>query len=219
RVGLEELVVAAHDASMRVVVASDDPEVLRSVPADDTLGGGDALWRGVRELEREGRVGCGVARGDSHAFDVADLAVALVPPGSQVPWSAHVLCRDDLTDVRLLIESSRAAHEVSRQSVNVALGAASLGAIASVGGILPMTTARVLTVVNVASLVSMANGFRHSADFSRRPLPPARDPTPWHALDPLGVMRRLGTRPEGLAKADALARLRTVSKRRGVVSE
>ncbi len=219
RVGLEELVEAAHDASMRVVVASDDPEVLQSVPADDTLGGGDALWRGVRQLQREGRVVCVVAQGDSRALDVADLAVALVPPGSQVPWSAHILCRDDLTDVRLLIESSRTAHEVSRQSVNVALGAASLGALASVGGLLPMTTSRVLTVVNVASLMSMANGFRHATDFGRRPLPPARDPTPWHALDPQGVMRRLGTQLDGLGRTDALARMRTTETKKGTLAE
>lgn len=219
RVGLEELVEAAHDASMRVIVASNDPDVLQSVPADDTLGAGDALWRGVRELQREGRVVCVVAQGDSRALDVADLAVALVPPGAQVPWSAHILCRDDLTDVRLLIESSRTAHDVSRQSVNVALGAASLGALASVGGILPMTTSRVLTVVNTASLLSMANGFRLAADFGRKPLPPARDPTPWHALDPQGVMRRLGTRPEGLARSDALARYRETDNRKGTLSE
>lgn len=219
RVGIEELIQAAHDASMRVVVASDDPEVLQSIPADDTVGGGDALWRGVRELQREGRVVCVVAQGDSRALDVADLAVALVPPGAQVPWSAHVLCGDDLTDVRLLIEASRAAREVSRQSVNVALGAASLGALASVGGLLPMTTTRVLTVVNLASLTSMANGVRMSGEFGRRPLPPARDPTPWHAMDPQGVMRRLGTRPEGLAKTDALSRLRQTEAKKSAIFE
>lgn len=219
RVGIEELIQAAHDASMRVVVASDDPEVLQSIPADDTVGGGDALWRGVRELQREGRVVCVVTQGDSRALDVADLAVALVPPGAQVPWSAHVLCGDDLTDVRLLIEASRAAHEVSRQSVNVALGAASLGALASVGGLLPMTTNRVLTVVNLASLASMANGMRMSSEFGRRPLPPARDPTPWHAMDAVGVMRRLGTRPDGLAKSDALSRLRQTSTKKSPISE
>ena len=208
RIGLEELIQAAHDASMRVVVASDDPEVLQTIPADDTLGSGEALWRGVRELQREGRVVCVVAQGDSRALDVADLAVALVPEGAQVPWTAHVLCRDDLTDVRLLIASSRPAQEVGRQSVNVALGAASLGALVSVGGLVPMTTSRVLTVVNLASLVSMANGLRIVSDFGRRPLPPARDPTPWHAMDPQGVLRRLGSRPEGLTKADARSRLR-----------
>lgn len=219
RMGLEELVEAAHEASMRVVVASDDPEVLQTIPADDTLGSGEALWRGVRELQREGRVVCVVAQGDSRALDVADLSVALVPQGAQVPWTAHILCRDDLTDVRLLIESSKSAQDVARQSVNVALGAASLGALASVGRILPMTTARVLTVVNLASLVSMGNGLRLLSDFSRRPLPPARDPTPWHAIDAQGVLTRLGSRGEGLTKADARSRLRPALAKKNAVVE
>ncbi len=219
RVGLEELIEAAHQASIKVVVASDDPEILQSIPADDTLGSGDALWRGVRQLQREGRVVCVVAQGDSRALDVADLAVALVPPGSQVPWSAHILCRDDLTDIRLLIESSRVAHEVSQQSVNVALGAASLGALASVGGLLPLTTSRVLTVVNVASLLSMANGLRHASEFGRRPLPPARDPTPWHALDARGVMQRLETQSEGLSRRDALSRHRPADDKKSAAGQ
>lgn len=219
RVGLEELIEAAHNASMRVIVASENPEILHSIPADDTLGGGDALWRGVRELQREGRVVCVVAQGDSRALDVADLAVALVPPGAQVPWSAHILCRDDLTDVRLLIESSRTARDVSRQSVNVALGAASLGALASVGGLLPMTTSRVLTVVNIASLLSMGNGLRLASEFRRRPLPPARDPTPWHALDARGVMTRLGTTDAGLPVADAISRFRTLAPKKHALIE
>ncbi len=219
QIGLEELVEAAHDSSMRVVVASDDPEVLQRIPADDTIQSGDHLRRGVRELQRDGRVVCVVARGDSPALDVADLGIALVPPGAQVPWTAHVLCRDDLTDVRLLIEASRAAREVSRQSVKIALGAATLGALSSVGGLLPMTTSRVLTVVNVASLMSMTNGIRISSDFKRRPLPPPRDPTPWHALDPQGALRRLGSRHDGLTKADALARVRRDDQKKNPLGE
>ena len=219
QIGLAELVAAAHDCSMRVVVASLDPEILQTIPADDTIAGGEHLRRGVRELQREGRVVCVVARGDSPALDVADLSVALVPAGAQVPWTAHVLCRDNLTDVRLLIEASRAAREVSQQSVKIALGAATLGALTSVGGLLPMTTTRVLTVVNLASLMSMANGVRVSADFKRRPLPPPRDPTPWHALDPQGALRRLGSRHDGLTKADALSRSRKDEQKKNSIAE
>lgn len=219
QIGLAELVEAAHDCSIRVVVASLDPEILQTIPADDTIAGGEHLRRGVRELQREGRVVCVVARGDSPALDVADLGVALVPPGAQVPWTAHVLCHDNLTDVRLLIEASRAAREVSRQSVKIALAAATLGALSSVGGLLPMTTSRVLTVVNLASLMSMVNGVRVSSDFKRRPLPPPRDPTPWHALDAQGALRRLGSRHDGLTKADALSRVRKDENKKSAVSE
>lgn len=213
RIGLEELIQAAHHASMRVVLASDDPDVLGAVPADDTLAGGDELWRGVRALQREGRVVCVVTQGDQRALDVADVGVALIKDGAEVPWSAHIVADDDLSEVRLLIEAASVARMVSRQSVNIALGAASLGALASVIGILPMTTARVMTIVNVASLVSMANGYRLTSSFIRRPLLPARDPTPWHALDASGVMQRLGTSPDGLSTR--LVALRTVREEGG----
>lgn len=204
--GLEELIEAAHDASMKVIVASDDPEVLQSVPADDTMPGGESLWRSVRQLQREGRVVCVVAQGDTRALDVCDLGIALVPDGSDVPWAAHVLCRGELADVRLLIEASQAARAVSRQSVNIALGSATLGALASVIGILPMTTHRVLSIVNLAALVSMGNGVRLATDFQKKVLPPARDPTPWHALSPEGVLTRLGVNQEGLSAREVLAR-------------
>lgn len=206
RLGLEELVQSAHDARIQVIVASDDPEILQAIPADDTLGGGDAMWHGVRELQRGGSVVCVVAQGDSRAFDVADLGVAVVDADSVVPWSADVLCRDDLNDVRFLIEAAKVARMVSRQSVNVALGAATLGALASVGGLLPLTTNRVLTVVNLASLLSMGNGVRLAGEFSRRPLVSPRDPTPWHALSAEGVLTRLESSRDGLAKQAALAR-------------
>jgi len=219
RVGIEELVQAAHDAAMRVVVASDDPEVLHRVPADDTLPGGEALYRGVRELQRAGRTVCVVTQGDSRALDAADLGIALVPEGGEVAWSAHILCRDDVSDVRLLIESAKVARDVSRQSVNVALASASLGAIASVIGLLPMTPARVLSIVNLASLVSMGNGVRLASDFGRRPLPPPRDPTPWHALEADGVLARLSSSENGLSPREVSARVREFGRGRSALLE
>jgi hypothetical protein len=41
--GIDELITAAHEAEMRVVVASSDEEVLAGLPADDTIPGGDDL--------------------------------------------------------------------------------------------------------------------------------------------------------------------------------
>lgn len=219
RVGLDELVQAAHDAGMRVVVASDNEETLQAIPADDVIGEGEAMRRGVRRLQREGSVVCVVAQGESPGLEVADLGIGLTSPGAPVPWSAHLLCRDDLTDVRFLIEAAVAAREVSRQSVNVALGAASVGAIVSAGGLVPMTAARVLTVVNIASLVAMANGYRVCGELQRKPLPPPRDPTPWHALDPEGALARLGTTRSGLDRRAVAARRRTPPSRKSALLE
>jgi cation-transporting ATPase I len=219
RVGLDELVQAAHDSGMRVVVATSNEEVLQGIPADDLIGEGEAMRRGVRRLQREGRVVCVVAQGDSPGLEVADLGIGLTSPGRAVPWSAHLLCSGDLTDVRFLIEAAVAAREVSRQSVNMALGAASVGALVSAGGLLPMTTSRVLTVVNLASLLSMGNGYRVCGDLQRKQLPPPRDPTPWHALEVEGALSRLGTSRDGLSRKEAALRRRATVGRKSALVE
>ncbi len=219
RVGLDELVQAAHDAGMRVVVATTNEEMLQGIPADDVIGEGEAMRRGVRRLQREGRMVCVVAQGESPGLEVADLGIGLTTPGQPVPWSAHLLCSGDLTDVRFLIEAAVTAREVARQSVNMALGAASVGALVSAGGLLPMTTARVLTVVNLASLMSMANGHRACGELSRKQLPAPRDPTPWHALEADGVLSRLGTSRDGLSRKEALVRRRQSIQRKSAAAE
>jgi cation-transporting ATPase I len=105
-----------------------------------------------------------------------------------------------------LIQAAVTARQVAKQSVNIALGAATLGALVSAGGVLPLTGRRVIAVVNAASLVAMLNGARSSHNLTRRALPPPRDRTPWHALDVRAVMNRLGSSPQGLERKDAIAR-------------
>lgn len=206
RVGIEELVALAHEAEMRVIVATGDREILQSIPADDTLLPGEDLWRGVRQLQRDGHVVCVLSHGDSRALDVADLGIALLASGKPVPWSAHVIAHDDLDDVRALIEAARGARLASRQSVKVALVGAGIGAVASAGGILPLSGGRVLTIVHLGALAAMANSARLYAELVRRQLPPARDPTPWHALAPSGALTRLGSSPEGLTHVQVAKR-------------
>ncbi len=206
RVGIEELVALAHEAEMRVIVATGDREILQTIPADDTLLPGEDLWRGVRQLQRDGHVVCVLSHGDSRALDVADLGIALLSAGKPVPWSAHVIAHDDLDDVRALIEAARGARLASRQSVKVALVGAGIGAVASAGGILPLSGGRVLTIVHLGALAAMANSARLYAELVRRQLPPARDPTPWHALAPTGALTRLGSSPEGLTQAQVVKR-------------
>jgi cation-transporting ATPase I len=117
-----------------------------------------------------------------------------------------VLCRDDLSDVRFLIEATVVARHIAKQSVNIALAAASMGALVSAGGILPLTTRRVVTVVNAATLISMLNGVRAARALIRQPVVPLRDRTPWHALDARGIMRRLGSSEVGLTLAEVQSR-------------
>ncbi|HWA73066.1 MAG TPA: HAD-IC family P-type ATPase [Polyangiaceae bacterium] len=217
--GIEELVAAAHDAQMRVVIASNDESVLQGVAADDTIPDAEGLQRGVRRLQREGRGVCVVATQSSPGLMAADLGIGLFREGEAPPWGAHIICRHDLSDVRFLIFASVVARQVSKQSVNIALGAATLGALVSAGGVLPLTARRVIAVVNAASLISMGNGVRGGLNLSRRELPPPRDRTPWHALSERGVLRKLGTTDQGLSRRDALARRRAVTPQRTALGE
>lgn len=202
RIGVDELVAAAHDAGMRVVLASGDDSILHAVSADDVISTSEGIRAGIRRLQREGRGVCLVATGASAGLPLADLGIGLCRQGAPVPWGAHVLVPDDLREVRLVISSSVRAREVSKQSVNVALGSAGFAALVSAGGILPLTTRRVMFVVNSATLMSMMNGLRGSISIRRLALPPSRDPTPWHALDPEGVLARLRSKRGGLARRD-----------------
>ncbi|HVY30537.1 MAG TPA: cation-translocating P-type ATPase [Polyangiaceae bacterium] len=205
--GIDELITAAHEAEMRVVVASSDEEVLSGLPADDTIGAGEDLARGIRRLQREGRAVCLVATSRSPRVD-ADLTIGLMREGEAPPWGAHVICRDDLSDVRFLIHAAVSARQVAKQGVNIALGAATLGALVSAGGVLPLTARRVIAVVNAASLISMANGVRGSFTLARRALPAPRDRTPWYALDARSVLVKLRTSEQGLMRREAQRRKR-----------
>jgi cation-transporting ATPase I len=209
RTGVDELMAAAHDAGMRVVVAAPSDAALEGLAADDTISAGEGMVRGIRRLQREGRGVCVVASSAAgQALAAADLGIGLLRAGEAPPWGAHLVCEEDLSEPRFLLHACAVARQVSKQSVNVALGAATLGALVSAGGVLPTTGRRVIAVVNAASLVSMLNGARSSFKLSRRQLPPPRDRTPWHALDVRAVLARLGTTGGGLERKEALARRR-----------
>lgn len=203
--GLEDLVGAAQRADMHVVVAGNS-DVLDRAPIDERIEAGRDLVDVVRALQMQGRGVAVVARANSEALATSDCGIGLFRPMEAAPWGAHVICGDDLSDVRFLIEASIAARQIAKQSVNIALAAATMGALVSAGGILPLTTHRVVTVVNAATLISMANGVRASRALSRQPVAMPRDRTPWHALDARGVLRRLQTSEVGLPDIEVLKR-------------
>jgi len=220
RTGIDELMTAAHESGMRVVVAAAADAVLDGFPADDIIADGEGMVLGIRRLQREGRGVCVIAGGASTAaLAASDCGIGLLRPGEPPPWGAHVVCEEDLSEPRFLIHACRSARQVSKQSVNMALGAATLGALVSAGGVLPTTSRRVIAVVNAASLFSMLNGARTSFKLSRQKLPPPRDRTPWHALDVRAVLARLGTSGAGLERKEALARRRPDLQQRGAAVE
>ncbi len=205
RTGVDELVAAAQAADMRVVIASNDERIKQRLPVDAIAAGPDLL-DGVRRLQREGNAVALVASGSNPALAAADCSIGLIRPGEPAPWGAHLVCSDDLGDARFVVGACLVARQLSKQSVNVALAAATVGAVVTAGQLLSMPMRRVVAVVNVATLITMLNGLRQASVFARRPLPTPRDRTPWHALDAQGVLNKLGASDQGLSRADALAR-------------
>ena len=204
--GVEELIHAAHSAQMRVVVSAADESALEGLHAEDVISEREGLHNGIRRLQREGRVVCLVASGDSPGLPLADCGIGLYRAGEPPPWGAHLICGEDLSDVRFILHACVTARSVAKQSVNIALGAATMGAVVAAGGLVPMTTSRAMTLVNTATLISMVNGARSSSKLNRKMLPPPRDPTPWHALDARGVLARLGSSEQGITRRDVARR-------------
>jgi cation-transporting ATPase I len=196
--GVEELIDAAHNAEMRVVIAPAGNEVLQDLNADDVIAESEGLLGGVRRLQREGQGVCLVAAAGSAALAAADCGIALCSGDRPTPWSADLLVGDDLADVHFVLQACAAARRLSKRAVNIALGAATLGTVASAGGLVSLTHRRVMFVVNSATLIAMFSSVRASRALELRALPAPRDPTPWHALEPDGVLMRLGTSEQGL---------------------
>lgn len=162
---------------------------------------------GIRRLQAAGHVVCLVATGGG-GLAVADVGVGLRRRGQPPPWGSDLLCSEDLTDARFVIEACVAAREASQQSARIAAVSAALGGFLSASGLIGMTTDRAMTVVNTTSLIAMGNGMRIAYGLASRPLPAPRDPTPWHALEPEGVLVRLASSSTGLTVKEAGLRAR-----------
>lgn len=210
--GLEELVTAARKAEMRVLVASSESDVLERLSADERIGTNVPLAEAIARLQNEGYVVCTLAAHQPEALRVSDFGIGLKLDNGPAPWGAHVICGNNLADAEFLITSATAARQVSRQSVNIALIAASMGAMISTGGVFALSSRRVMNIVNVAAVIAMLNGLRHAKTLARHPAAIARDRTPWHVLDAAGVMHRLGTSEIGLTQAQVAQRQESKQK-------
>ncbi len=205
-IGAQDVVAAARAAGMKVVVAGADAASLEELGCDDFIGPQEGVRAGVRRLQAEGQVVFLVATAGSTGLGVADVALGLCRDGEPTPWGADILCGADLSEARMLVEACVVARRVSKQSVNAGLAAATLGTLVSAGGAVDVSSRRVFFVLNLASLTAMANGFRSAVGLERRRLSAPRDPTPWHALTPEGVIARLRTRDTGLSWIEARER-------------
>jgi cation-transporting P-type ATPase I len=197
RRGAAHLVQAARSAGHLVAIAGE-PWIGRRFGADVVLE--STSVDGVRALQSDGHGVALISATDPDALQVADCGIGLALDG--IPWAAD-LVGWDLEAARLGIEAAGVAYEVSRQSVAISLGGASVGSVLAFAGPARGAARRAMTAVNVAALFAQVNAVRAVIALGRRPVPLHDDQPPWHELDADDVFSRLDTSPEGLSESEA----------------
>ncbi|MBV8302599.1 MAG: hypothetical protein JOZ04_00200, partial [Acidimicrobiia bacterium] len=200
------IVASARSAGHMIVVAGDQG-VAAELDADLHVDGGQGLAGAVRQMQGDGCVVALMANGDDNALAAADCGIGVWAGDGPVPWGADVIVGDDLAAALFLVDAVSVAHELSRQSVALALGGASVAGVLAL--VLPprLATARAMTAVNVAALAAQANATRAAIALNRRgQRVPADAPPAWHALDVDEVLARVGTSPRGLSAEEATTR-------------
>ncbi|MBM7808923.1 cation-transporting ATPase I [Geodermatophilus bullaregiensis] len=159
-------------------------------PADEPLA------RTVRRLQGEGHGVLLVTATDAAALLAADVGVAPVGPEHSPAWGADLLTGPGLAPVCRVVSATADARAVSRRSVQGAVTANVLGALLAAVGSALYGQRKATTPGKTATLVAIADGAWTAVRVARRPDPAVSVHTPWHALDPDDVLRRLAALPD-----------------------
>ncbi|MGY1802496.1 cation-translocating P-type ATPase [Blastococcus sp. SYSU D00922] len=191
----EALLTAAGEAGHRLVLT---PHVgIREIAAaaDETAPAGEALVDAVRRLQAEGRGVLVVSAADGPALLAADVGVAPVREGRAPAWGADLVTPPGLADACRLVAATTAARRVSSRAAGTALTGNVLGALLAAVGSARYGQAKATAPGKTATTWAMADGAVAALRVGRSPAPPPSVHTPWHALDPDEVLRRVADLP------------------------
>jgi cation-transporting ATPase I len=191
----EALLTAATEAGHRLVLSPHVGTREIAAAADEVTPGDEALADTVRRLQAEGHGVLVVSATDGPALLAADVAVAPVLEGRAPAWGADLVTQPGLTDACRLVEATVMARAVSRRSVSTALTGNVLGALLAAVGSARYGQRKAAAPGKTATTVTMIDGAWSAVRAARRPAPPPSVHTPWHALDPDDVLRRLADLP------------------------
>ncbi|MGY1617963.1 cation-translocating P-type ATPase [Geodermatophilus sp. SYSU D00691] len=192
----EALLTAAGRAGHRLVLSAHAGSREVAGMADEVADAGEPLVETVRRLQADGRGVLLVSAADGPALLAADVAVAPVPPGRAPAWGADLVTGAGLVDACGLVAATADARTVSRRAVESALTGNVLGALLAAVGSAAYGQRKATTPGKSATVVTMASGTWTAYRVANRPPPPPSVHTPWHALDPDDVQRRLADLPE-----------------------
>ncbi|HEY0402060.1 MAG TPA: HAD-IC family P-type ATPase, partial [Blastococcus sp.] len=191
----EALLTAATGAGHRLVLTPHVGTREIAAAADEVVPADEALADTVRRLQSEGHGVLVVSDTDGPALLAADVAVAPVREGRAPAWGADLVTTPGLADVCRLVAATVVARAVSRRSVSTAATGNVLGALLAAVGSARYGQRKATAPGKTATTVTMLDGAWAAVRVARRPAPPPSVHTPWHALDPDDVLRRVADLP------------------------
>ncbi|MGY1792516.1 HAD-IC family P-type ATPase [Geodermatophilus sp. SYSU D00525] len=178
------LVLTAHAGTREIAGVAGEV-----APADEPLAGV------VRRLQADGHGVLLVSSADPAALLAADVAVAPVRPDRAPAWAADLVTGTGLADACRVVRAVPDARRLARRSVQSAVTGNVLGGLLAAVGSARAGQRRATAPGKTAALWTMFDGTATAVRAARRPPPPPSVHTPWHALDPDDVLRRLAELP------------------------
>ncbi len=192
----EALLSTASDAGLRLVLSPHVGAGELAGLADDVSPADQALVELVRRQQEDGHGVLLVSAVDGPALLAADVAVAPVLDGRAPVWGADLVTSPGLADACRIVIAASAAQTFSRRAAGAALTGNVLGGLLAAVGSPLYGQRKATTPGKWATVTTMATGTWAAARVARRPLPSPTVHTPWHALEPDDVLRRLADLPE-----------------------
>jgi cation-transporting ATPase I len=192
----EALLTAVTEAGHRLVLSPHVGTRAIAAAADEIPPVDESLADTVRRLQTDGHGVLVVSAVNGPALLAADVAVAPVLAGRAPAWGADLVTPPGLTSACGLVAATVLARAVSRRSVGTALTGNVLGALLAAVGSARYGQRKATAPGKTATTVAMLDGAWTAVRLARRPDPPLAVHTPWHALEPDDVLRRLGDLPE-----------------------
>ncbi|RBY76267.1 cation-translocating P-type ATPase [Blastococcus sp. TF02-09] len=193
----EALLTAAGDAGLRLVLSAHVGAGEIAGLADDVAPADEPLVATVRRLQEDGHGVLVVSAVDGPALLAADVAVAPVLDGRAPAWGADLVTSSGLADACRVVAAARQARAFSRRAAGAALTGNVLGGLLATVGSARFGQRKATTPGKWATATTMATGAWIGARIARRPVPAPTVHTPWHALEPDDVLRRLADLPAG----------------------
>ena len=195
--GCEALVDAIFEAGLELIVASDRENPQLSFEPDRVICH-EGLHRFIRHIQRDHQVVAFIGDEDRRSMITADCSLGFMLRDDNVPWHADIIAADNLDDAAFFVEAIACSRRVSRAAAILAGAGAGIGALSAVRGLEKTRPSRVMSSVNLASLIALAYGTIMARRLSRRFQPTARPRIPWHRMTPEEVLQHLDSSEQGL---------------------